>query len=149
MSSTRKAEDKPFAELLQQYSFGEGFVAGLEIHKIKGVLVIELEAVPYKKSHPKYSAVRLAKNSVKGMLYSSDDLCNGRVTLIECDFEILDFEAVEPTPKDKVLFETSRAIEFFDLQRISKNKNRMELVAEDIRVTCLFTDMTFSEGAGN
>jgi hypothetical protein len=149
MGSTMTENDQNslLDKLVRQYSFAEGFVAGLDINRSERLLTIDFEALPYKNGHPKYSAIRLAKNSVKGTLYADEDLCSGQLSLVGCEFELLDLGTSVDHAQKKVAFESSRAVEFFDLGT-AKSRNRLELVADDVRVICLFEDVTFRETTG-
>jgi hypothetical protein len=131
-------------DLLQQYSFAEGFIEAIDVGKSERSLTIFFEAVPYGKGHKKDRATSRAKNPPKRTLYSAEDLCNGQLSLFGCEFEVFELGQAKNTPGNKVKFEASEAVEFFNLTKAG-NKNKLELVAGDIRVNCFFVDMKFDE----
>jgi hypothetical protein len=131
-------------DLLQQYSFAEGFIEAIDIGKTEPSLVIYFEAVPYGKGRKQHHAIRRTKNPPKGTLYSAYDLCNGQLSLFGCKFEVLELGKPKNLPQKKVEFEASEAVELFNLTKAG-NKNKLELVAGDIRVNCFFVDVKFEE----
>jgi len=136
---------KSASQMLNAYSFQEGFLAGIRIDRSAGTAVLEFNAVPLRSGHPGFDQKRLAENQKRGALYSNEDARNVDLHCSGCTFHSVSWDPLGRSNQTEKEFDLNNSVDKFQVAESGAGSQTIELEAEDIRLVMTCTRVELSE----